>query len=129
MFDACKVNVSSALVKAVIDGIQRKFAIKEGSTWRSVAGDARPDAIQELEAKASPYIRLRACVGSWGANMLLDYYWSSIRRRNKKQAASGTGKRLKEKITDHPLNCLSKAKGSPKCGLTYIIRMRVLCRL
>lgn len=92
MFDACKMNVSSALVKAVIDGIQRKFAIKEDSTWRSVAGDARLDAIQELEAKASPYIPLRACVGSWGANMLLEYYWSSIRRRNKKQAISGTGK-------------------------------------
>ncbi|ORE02891.1 hypothetical protein BCV72DRAFT_338369 [Rhizopus microsporus var. microsporus] len=68
MFDACKVNASSALVKAVIDGIQRKFAIKEGSIWRSVAGDARLDAIQELEAKASPCIPLRACVGFLGDN-------------------------------------------------------------
>ncbi|ORE01007.1 hypothetical protein BCV72DRAFT_323503, partial [Rhizopus microsporus var. microsporus] len=92
MLGACKVNVSPVLVKAVIDGIKRKFAIKEDSTWQSVPGDARLDAIQEMEAKASPYIPLRACVGFWGANMLLDYYWSSVRRRNKKQITRGTGK-------------------------------------
>ncbi|CEG83484.1 hypothetical protein RMATCC62417_17396 [Rhizopus microsporus] len=55
-------------------------------SWKTALGEV------SLEAKASPYIPLRACVGSWGANMLLDYYWSSIRRRNKKQATSGTGK-------------------------------------
>lgn len=92
MLDACKVNVSPVLVKIVIDGIKRKFAIKEDSAWQSVPGDSRLDAIQELEAKASPYIPLRACVGSWGANMLLDHYWSSIRRRNKKQTTNGTDK-------------------------------------
>ncbi|ORE04687.1 hypothetical protein BCV72DRAFT_307081 [Rhizopus microsporus var. microsporus] len=88
MLDTCKVNVSSTLVKTVIDGIKRKFAIKKDSTRRSVADDARLDAIQELEAKTLPYISLRAWVGSWGANILLDHYWSSFRRRNKKQATS-----------------------------------------
>ncbi|CEI91773.1 hypothetical protein RMCBS344292_06053 [Rhizopus microsporus] len=66
LFHACKLNVSSHLVKAVIDDTKRQYGISSETAWAGIPGDAQLYAIESLETKAAPYIPLRACVGSWG---------------------------------------------------------------
>ncbi|KAL4211449.1 hypothetical protein AB4K20DRAFT_1897171, partial [Rhizopus microsporus] len=39
-------------------------------------------AVELLEEIATPYILLCTCSGSWGANLLIRYYWSDRRKKS-----------------------------------------------
>ncbi|KAL4210699.1 hypothetical protein AB4K20DRAFT_1947876 [Rhizopus microsporus] len=65
------LNVSSRLVKAVIDDTKRQHGITKETVWAGVPGDTQLYAIEGLETKAAPYIPLRACVGSGGQTCFL----------------------------------------------------------
>ena len=71
LFHVCKLNVSSRLVKAVIDDTKRQHGITKETVWAGVPGDTQLYAIEGLETKAAPYIPLRACVGSGGQTCFL----------------------------------------------------------
>ena len=63
---------------------------------------------------AAPYIPLRACSGSWGANLLIRYFWSRGRKNkysNESISMQGRSNNIKKLITNN-----FKAEKEPEAG-------------
>ncbi|CEI99145.1 hypothetical protein RMCBS344292_13237 [Rhizopus microsporus] len=80
MFDAACDYVTIFRLPALIREVKDKHQVENGKSFKDTDPRAKLAAIEALEEMTAPFIPLRACVGSWGTNLMLRYYWA----RNKK---------------------------------------------
>jgi hypothetical protein len=82
-FGAARYFVSLLKIKGVINFVKRVFNVDPRLSFFKSHVDAKTRAIELLEEMAAPYIPLRACHGSWGAYLLLKFYWQNIQGNSK----------------------------------------------
>ncbi|RCH82683.1 hypothetical protein CU097_001614, partial [Rhizopus azygosporus] len=83
-FNAARDHLMLFKLPALIRQIKDEYKFEAGKPFNAVDPHGALRAVELLEEMAAPYIPLRACSGSWGANLLIRYYWPhkrNIKRR------------------------------------------------
>jgi hypothetical protein len=79
VFEACKSNVDSKMISSIIATVKNDstndYDPNNETTWARTDPRVQMLAILKLEEDAAPFIPLRACVGYWGADQLLNRFW------------------------------------------------------
>ncbi|KAI9010802.1 hypothetical protein CLU79DRAFT_451138 [Phycomyces nitens] len=79
----CVDNVRrSHMINSVIDKVNNEYEIDKHTTWGNLSIRAQNSAALYLEELAAPHLPLRACVGNWGAKMMLRKLWNNARPEN-----------------------------------------------
>ncbi|CEG82144.1 hypothetical protein RMATCC62417_16261 [Rhizopus microsporus] len=73
---------------AIIRQVKDEFKIEAGKPFKAADPRGKLRAVELLEQTAAPFVPLRACVGSWGARLMLRYYWL---RGEKKSSTTPSG--------------------------------------
>lgn len=77
----------------MIQEFKTKFNVDENAKWSSRNVKAlHVKMFKHLEKEAGPTLPLKACIGHWGARLMLQKHWSNVEQglvRSKKAAARG----------------------------------------
>ncbi|CEG64678.1 hypothetical protein RMATCC62417_01611 [Rhizopus microsporus] len=79
-FNAARDHLMLFKLPALIRQIKNEYKFEAGKPFNAVDPRGKLRAVELLEEMAAPYILLRVCSGSWGANLLIRYYWSRGRK-------------------------------------------------
>ncbi|KAG1448563.1 hypothetical protein G6F57_016821 [Rhizopus arrhizus] len=79
-FNVARDHLMLFKLPALIRQIKDEYKFEAGKPFNAVDPRGKLRAVELLEEMAAPYIPLRACSGSWGANLLIRYYWSRGRK-------------------------------------------------
>ncbi|ORE03752.1 hypothetical protein BCV72DRAFT_337767 [Rhizopus microsporus var. microsporus] len=80
-FNAFCDHLKRFRLPAIIRQVKDEFKIEAGKPFKAANPRGKLRAVELLEQTAAPFVPLRARVGSWGARLMLRYYW--IRREKK----------------------------------------------
>ncbi|CEG74742.1 hypothetical protein RMATCC62417_09903 [Rhizopus microsporus] len=83
-FNTAREHLKRFRLPAIIRQVKDEFKIEAGKPFKAADPRGKLRAIELLEQTAAPFVPLRACVGSWGAILLLRYYWL----RNEKKSST-----------------------------------------
>lgn len=73
-FNAARDHLMLFKLPALIRQIKDEYKFEAGKPFNTVDPRGKLRTVELLEEMAAPYIPLRACSGSWGANVLIRYY-------------------------------------------------------
>ncbi|CEI90298.1 hypothetical protein RMCBS344292_04626 [Rhizopus microsporus] len=76
MFNAARGYITIFRPPALICELNHKHQTENGKSFKDIDPQAKLAAIGALEEMAPPFIPLRACLGSWNANLMIHYYWA-----------------------------------------------------
>ena len=113
-FNAARDHLMLFKLPALIRQIKDEYKFEAGKPFNAVDPRGKLRAVELLEEMAAPYIPLRACSGSWGANLLIRYYWSRGRKNkysNESISMQGRFNNIKKLTTNN-----FKAEKEPEAG-------------
>ncbi|CAO3659645.1 unnamed protein product [Rhizopus microsporus] len=113
-FNAARDYLMLFKLPALIRQIKDEYKFEAGKPFNAVDPRGKLRAVELLEEMAAPYIPLRACSGSWGANLLIRYYWSRGRKNkysNEPISMQGRFNNIKKLTTNN-----FKAEKEPEAG-------------
>ncbi|KAL0084749.1 hypothetical protein F4703DRAFT_1855771 [Phycomyces blakesleeanus] len=104
----CIDNVRrSHMINSVIDRVNKEHDIDENTTWGSLSLRAQNSAALYLEELAAPHLPLRACVGNWGAKMMLRKFWNNGLQDSKQTSNDNTNSSKSDHaVLDHTADFL-----------------------
>lgn len=76
IFKATRDHITVFRLPALIRKVKDKRQTENGKSFKDTDPQVKLTTIEALEEMAVPFIPLRACDGSWGANLVLRYYWA-----------------------------------------------------
>ncbi|CEG76215.1 hypothetical protein RMATCC62417_11144 [Rhizopus microsporus] len=83
-FNTARECLKRFRLPAIIRQVKDEFKIEAGKPFKAADPRGKLRAIELLEQIVAPFVPLSACVGSWGAILLLRYYWL----RNEKKSST-----------------------------------------
>lgn len=95
----CCDNVKAHMFAAVKAEITSEFSLAPTQAWGKVPADAKYKALLRMEALAAPFLPLRACVGNWGAYLILAKFWTNA-DSNSKQKRTTVAIKVNQKTVD-----------------------------
>ncbi|CEI90296.1 hypothetical protein RMCBS344292_04624 [Rhizopus microsporus] len=87
MFNAARDCITIFRLPALICEVNHKHQTENGKSFKDTDPQAKLAVIGALEEMTPPFIPLRACLGSWSANLMIHYYWAR-NEKNRYFAAS-----------------------------------------
>ena len=72
-FNTVRDHFTLFRLPATIRQIKDEFKIEAGKPYKAADAQGKLRAVELLEQTAAPFVPLRACVGSWGARLMLRY--------------------------------------------------------
>ncbi|CAO3665429.1 unnamed protein product [Rhizopus microsporus] len=88
-FNTARDHLKRFRLPAIIRQDKDEFNIEAGKPFKAADARGKLRAVELLEQIAAPFVPLRACVGSWGAVLLLRYYWLRNEKKSSTTPSSG----------------------------------------
>ncbi|CEG64722.1 hypothetical protein RMATCC62417_01648 [Rhizopus microsporus] len=101
IFNATRDHITIFRLPALIREVKDKRQTENGKSFKDTDPQVKLTTIEALEEMAVPFIPLRACVGSWGANLVLRYYWVRNEKSRYFAASSNEQDRTAQENTAH----------------------------